>query len=164
MLVATHIITTLNIMALPLTVLNVSLTQTYIYLVMASLLGTLLPDIDEPDSTIGKRFPFLAYPINIFFGHRTITHNIVFAVTVILIGYAMNSIFIIGLGIGIVSHIIGDSITLGGINGALFPIVLSNKKFALLPYSLRFKVGSVEEYIVFISLFILFIYQMNHII
>lgn len=45
----------------------------------------LIPDIDELGSIIGKRLPFLAVPMKLIFGHRTITHTLIFCVCISLL-------------------------------------------------------------------------------
>lgn len=44
-------------------------------LVSGVLIGSVLPDIDESRSYIGKRIPFLSRPVNLLFGHRGLTHS-----------------------------------------------------------------------------------------
>ncbi|WP_427925738.1 metal-dependent hydrolase [Shewanella algae] len=38
--------------------------------------GSLLPDLDHPSSTIGKRVLFVSVPLAGLFGHRQFTHSI----------------------------------------------------------------------------------------
>lgn len=77
------------------------------------LLGSLLPDIDHPKSKIGRLVPWLSYPIAGIFGHRQITHSLlaVFGVSYFLFG---NNAIAIALGIGYLSHLIGDFLTDSG--------------------------------------------------
>jgi hypothetical protein len=42
----------------------------------AALLGSLLPDIDTPKSSLGRLLPFLSIPIERRWGHRTLTHSL----------------------------------------------------------------------------------------
>ena len=42
----------------------------------AVTLGSLLPDIDTPRSSIGRVLPFLSIPIERRWGHRTVTHSL----------------------------------------------------------------------------------------
>ncbi|PSX03963.1 metal-dependent hydrolase [Photobacterium angustum] len=84
---------------------------------LACLFGSLLPDIDHPSSTFGKRVKLISYPLSLIFGHRGITHSL-FAL--ILIGYFMLSAIDINHGftlyqwvifsmmVGYLSHIIID--------------------------------------------------------
>jgi len=118
----------------------------YIFL-SAVALGSLLPDIDEPNSLIGRKLFFLSYPINIIFRHRMFTHSFLFVIILsfllfILNHYYTNQIFYIGIVIGIVAHILGDMHTKGGC-----PVFLpfSHKRFRILPDVIAFKTGSFIE-------------------
>ncbi|WP_169525116.1 metal-dependent hydrolase [Pseudalkalibacillus hwajinpoensis] len=93
----------------------------------ACLLGSLLPDICHPGSWTGRRAKVLSKGISRFFGHRTITHSILFVVLI----YWLTSTFTFqydeliqtGLLIGIVSHLILDAMTVRGIQ-LFYPITL----------------------------------------
>lgn len=124
----------------------------FLFLV-GTALGSLLPDIDEPHSFIGRKFLFLSYPINIVFRHRMFTHSMVFVVILALILALLNTFFYIpyfymGIVFGVLAHIIGDMHTKGGC-----PIFLpiSKKKIKILPDVLSFKTGSFVEYLFTIS-------------
>ncbi len=112
--------------------------------------GSLLPDIDEPESYIGKRFSALAEPINKLFGHRGASHYlivpfIIFVCAAFLSG--TSSLFLWGLGFGYLFHILGDMMTLGGVYNALFPFGNKSKKYAILPKNFRFKTNSYPEHL-----------------
>lgn len=93
------------------------------------MLGAMLPDIDHPDSTVGKRVKWLSYPIRVVFGHRGITHSL-FAVAVMLwFSYAANSIWLSWLALGYLLHLVGDYLTDSGIP-LLYP--LSRKRYRFL--------------------------------
>jgi membrane-bound metal-dependent hydrolase YbcI (DUF457 family) len=49
--------------------------------------ASLLPDIDHPESLIGRFFPFIAKPILRKYGHRTVTHSVfaILAVAILMI-------------------------------------------------------------------------------
>lgn len=86
-------------------------------------LGSLLPDIDIPGSMLGH----LVFPLAIFLnntvGHRTVTHSLLFIVLVCLIALLFGAPFslIIGLAIGIVTHLVLDGITATGVPYLLYP-------------------------------------------
>lgn len=149
MLGITHIVNTIAITSTPL-LFNYKLDTDYALFVSACVIGALVPDIDEPSSTIGRKFPYLAYPINIFFGHRTITHNAIFAIAIIIIGYMYNYLYLSAFGLGMFIHIMQDSMTYQGVRGAFFPLQKYYYNFVLLPRIFRFAVGSKREYIVFV--------------
>lgn len=92
-------------------------------IVTGCCIGSLLPDIDIPGSIIGHLLLPISIPINSFFGHRTVTHSILFIGIVCLIGlllkvpYSLN----MGLFIGIATHLILDGLTPMGIPYLLYP-------------------------------------------
>jgi len=145
MLGYTHILTASTIATLPLLNNDFEYVAIYSMVYIGILIGSILPDIDEPHSLIGKRVKFLSYPIKIIFGHRTITHNVFASILISILGVLLNIDIIVGIGIGMFIHILSDSITVNGIKGALFPLTSNSYKFVLLPYSLRFKVGGSIE-------------------
>ncbi len=94
-------------------------------------LGSLLPDIDHPDSLLGRRVKFISVPLSYLQGDRSllpwsedshsrgITHSIWALIGCWLlmtstlpaaIGYIL-----FGLAFGFVAHLIGDSLTPAGI-------------------------------------------------
>ncbi|WP_159782679.1 metal-dependent hydrolase [Bacillus sp. N1-1] len=93
----------------------------------ACLFGGLLPDICHPGSWTGRRAKALSKGISRFFGHRTITHSILFIILI----YWLTSTFTFqydhliqtGLLVGIVSHIVLDGMTVRGIQ-LFYPIPL----------------------------------------
>ncbi|MFA5892573.1 MAG: metal-dependent hydrolase [Candidatus Margulisiibacteriota bacterium] len=46
-------------------------------IILWSILGAIIPDIDHPRSTIGRIFPFISIPLERKYGHRTITHSLI---------------------------------------------------------------------------------------
>lgn len=89
-------------------------------------LGSLLPDIDHPQSYLGRRIPLLSVPINKLFGHRGFTHSLL---SLSLLGiasafyWAVNPLFFGGLLLGYFSHILGDMLTPMGV-----PLFYPDKK------------------------------------
>jgi inner membrane protein len=88
------------------------------YLVI--MVGVLLPDIDHPDSTIGKRVRYLSYPIYIIFGHRRLTHSALFVGAILWYGYTSDNMLICYLAVGAGLHLVGDYLTPAGVP-LLFP-------------------------------------------
>lgn len=150
MLGITHTVNTISITFTPL-LFGFKTDWNYAFFVLACVFGALLPDIDEPSSTIGKKFPYIAYPIKIFFGHRTITHNAVVSII-------SNYIYLIAFGLGMFIHIMQDSMTYRGVRGAFFPFQKYYYNFVLLPRVFRFAVGSIREYIIFTASCIYIVY------
>ncbi len=97
-------------------------------LLLTSMLGSILPDIDHPNSFIGRRVPLVPTMIRNKFGHRTVTHSLqgLFGVTVITLVVLLVlqtslklSISFLHLVLGIVlgygSHILADAFNPTGI-------------------------------------------------
>jgi len=128
--------------------------QPDLYFLTGLVLGAVLPDIDEPQSFIGRKFYFLAFLLRAFgLEHRTFSHSILFSLIffapVLLVTYPYN-VFLLGIGLGIILHCIGDMLTISGLRYFLYP---SKIELHLLPKKLRFRTGGiVEEIIVFILL------------
>ena len=81
-----------------------------------AFIGSLLPDIDHPNSKINKYNP-LSTIICMVAQHRSITHSLLWMVVVSLVGllYKFNVWAIIGLNIGILSHLILDMMNPTGV-------------------------------------------------
>lgn len=87
------------------------------------LIGASLPDVDYPDSTVGKRVKWLSWPIYVVFGHRGITHSALALLGFALGFYLTKEIAIAWLGIGWALHLVGDYVTDSGI-----PLMWPSKK------------------------------------
>ena len=79
----------------------------------ASVIGSLLPDICHTGSTVGRLFPYISKPINKVFGHRTITHSLLFLV--ILSFLLDDTAFKAGILAGVIGHYLLDMATKNGI-------------------------------------------------
>lgn len=84
----------------------------------AGIVGALLPDIDHPTSTFGKKLWPISWFISLIFGHRGVTHSLlIVAIMIFLLLFkwgALNYIEI-GLLVGYLSHLFGDYMTPLGI-------------------------------------------------
>jgi len=132
-----------------------SLDESYIFLGSAAV-GSVLPDIDEPNSYIGKRLAFLSFPLKIIgIPHRTITHYLIFPLLIALTAFFTSGIVkisLFGLAFGILMHDVGDMLTKGGIKGFFFPF-LRDKTIRLLPKDYAFYTNSVTEFMLIAVLF-----------
>lgn len=122
-------------------------------LIISGAIGAIIPDICHGGSKIGRRFPVLSKIINAIFGHRTITHSLLFLV---LIGYVIslvseNQSIVIGVLLGMASHLVLDACTKNGIK-LLYPASVTVR----LPITTR--TGGVIENIVLIALTVVTIY------
>lgn len=109
-----------------------------------SVIGSLLPDIDHTKSYIGKRIKPVSKVVNKLAGHRKLFHAplIYLFLYAICIGYDFDKItllFIQGIFSGILSHLILDSLTIGGLPW-FYPF--SKKKFSFA----KIKTNSQFEY------------------
>lgn len=91
-----------------------------------SIIGSLLPDIDHTNSTMGKKHKIISKIINVLCGHRGMTHAPLFLSIIIALLcflarvlpdftqlYAITAVF--GLAVGFASHLLLDIITINGI-------------------------------------------------
>lgn len=116
------------------------------------LLGGLLPDIDHPESTIGKKFGFVSRAMQTIFGHRGAIHSL-WGMLVLcgLFWYFINKTYGVALAIGFFSHLLADGMTKQGIN-FLHPL-------SKLHLSGFVKTGSFVEKIIFGVLILLILIQ-----
>lgn len=120
-------------------------------IVSGATIGSIAPDIDHPQSKVGRKF--LIKPISIFinkvFGHRTITHSLIMSLFMSIALVASTSLFsgligfiytnlIIGFCVGWISHLILDIITIEGIP-IYYPFI--KKKYNIF----KFKTNKDEE-------------------
>lgn len=136
------------------------------YLMAGALLGSLFPDIDEPQSTIGRYTAIVSIFLSLFVKHRGITHTVGAILLYASVGFLAylfiakswviwaTSAFIVGN----IVHVIGDMLTSSGVE-ILNPI--TTRKFYLLPRNMRFKTGgAIERFALLpiLSLCVAFIY------
>lgn len=133
-------------------------------LLAGSFIGSVLPDIDHPNSFIGRKLKISSFIINKLFGHRGITHTLIFSIVIPLIiaviafygldglAQSMMMYFSIGLFVGILSHLILDAMTKSGVP-LLYPF--TDKTFRI---GGLIKTGGKTELLVRFSLFIFVCY------
>ena len=119
-------------------------TSQYLICVAVTTLGSLLPDIDTPHSSIGRRFKIISYPIYKVFGHRTITHSLFVWTLLLFMSPFLNTglmygVICISVYGGVISHLMLDTISTMGI-----PIIypLCNIRFHLIPHLRRGNKGT----------------------
>lgn len=92
--------------------------------VLVTVLAGMLPDIDTPNSLIGRGLFFISVPIRIIFGHRTITHSVLGAVATGMLFATLLADITKGLPasavlwpwmLGYATHLLLDSITTDGV-------------------------------------------------
>lgn len=93
-----------------------------------ALAGSLLPDIDHPQSWAGRKFRVVSVPLSVLVGHRGITHSLL----AVIVGIAV----LAGMGVdqpmaplvvGYLSHLAADGLTPSGVP-LLWP---SRRRFTL---------------------------------
>ncbi|HLO77719.1 MAG TPA: metal-dependent hydrolase [Magnetospirillum sp.] len=94
----------------------------------AAALGSLLPDIDHPQSWAGRKLRPISVPLSMLVGHRGVTHSAI----AVLGGLA--ALLLMGMGwmaaplvIGYLSHLVADGLTPSGVP-LLWP---SRRRFTL---------------------------------
>ena len=123
-------------------------------LIGGSYIGSTLPDIDHPNSRIGRHFKI----VNRLCGHRGLIHSPLFTlilsffllfIGMYLEGYTklIYAMFAIGLIIGYISHIFIDSLTKSGVP-LFYPV--SRKMYGLK----LFKTSKHELLVSFLTIFI----------
>ena len=132
------------------------------FYLMGISFGAIFPDIDEPQSYIGRRIPILPRIIKSIFGHRGLTHQFLFFLIPIIFIFAFQKdiknisnelfIFLIGTSLGILFHQIGDMLSgskffKGGIKDYFYPFASSGKYFTPFPKIIRCAVGDRKEQI-----------------
>ena len=80
-------------------------------LLMGSLTGSLLPDLDHPESKLGRRTRPFSTLINLVLGHRGGTHSLLFLILPFLGLAPFMPTFALGLALGTASHILADMIS-----------------------------------------------------
>lgn len=100
--------------------LDINILSDWRYLVIV-FFGSLLPDIDHSKSLIGRMFLPLSKVIHRTYGHRTLTHSLLFFGIVVTVCGALQSSFFPSIplsqliGFSMMSHLIFDMMTLQGI-------------------------------------------------
>lgn len=124
----------------------------------AAALGALLPDIDHPQSSIGRLFWFISHPINNRLGHRALVHSFVLWTPLLIVGIALDSTIIKWLALGAYSHILIDSYNVSGVK-AFLPF--TDRQVVCFKRDWRLITGSTHEIVAFIII-VSMIFIMNH--
>jgi inner membrane protein len=114
--------------------------------------GSLLPDIDEPNSYVGRRSFGMSSKVKEAFGHRGMTHSLlVWSVIALVVAFQSPSLFSIGFVLGYLFHIIEDFFSVQGVP-LLWPFQTKRYKIPL------YRTGNFLETIIFYMAFSLLIY------
>ena len=83
---------------------------------LVAVLAATIPDLDHRQSLVGRLFPFISYPLEYYFGHRSLTHSLLLqALAGIMAWYALPRGFFLALLAGWVSHSWADMMTPSGV-------------------------------------------------
>ncbi|MDP3727893.1 MAG: metal-dependent hydrolase [bacterium] len=111
--------------------------------------AALLPDVDHPGSTLGRKIWPLSSVISFFFGHRGFLHSIFVPLGFLALGYYLD-VFWIGAAIagGYCAHLVSDALTLSGIR----PFWLGPKVRGIV------KTGGLLEMVFFFLMLVFFVW------
>lgn len=103
-------------------------------------IASLLPDIDHPNSWMGRRLPFLSRPLAAIFGHRGLTHSLLAVALLLGLGFYGLGGWAAPLVVGYLSHIAADGLTPQGV-----PLLWPSRRRFSLPICTT---GGMVEYII----------------
>lgn len=126
-----------------------SLEALFLFLVVG--LGAMLPDIDHPDSLLGRRVKFISVPLSLLQGDRAMlpwsesTHSRGITHSIWALGGCVwllsgQSTVAIALAFGFVAHLIGDALTPAGVR-LLWPLTVTFRS------PVTFRTGGFIEYL-----------------
>lgn len=126
--------------------------------IFGSYIGSIIPDIDHPNSFIGKRLKIISHITNKTFGHRGFIHSplslLIYTLSVMLLSVKFDGFaqilyyqFAMGSSLGFFSHLLLDSLTVGGIP-LFFPF--TNEKYHIA----SFKTNKHEGIVTFICIIV----------
>jgi len=149
MLAKTHMMSSATILLPTLYFIPIEYAAVFI---VAGMLGSLFPDIDEPRSLISSKVYFVSKLISMFTKHRGVTHTIAILVLYSAIILWISDLYFtleigvyaaLGFSLGNLLHCMGDAATKEGGVAIFYPI--TSKRFYILPHSLRFKTAGTLE-------------------
>ena len=124
-----HINTTIAIGILPLYFFRNEIVFMFDYVaiyVIGLVVGSLLPDIEESNSVVGRQFPLLSDWLNKKIRHRTYTHNILIYLVIFLFAYYQSLtssqfiyVFLIGFSLGSMLHSLEDCSSNSGVSDVM---------------------------------------------
>ena len=117
-----------------------------------AVIASLVPDIDHPDSWIGRRLFIIAYPLSLVINHRGVTHSLLMVATLAALASVYTESaslwpapWAAALLVGYCVHLLGDAVTAKGI-----PLFWPWRRSFALPPGIR--TGSLLEVILVVGL------------
>lgn len=140
-------------------ILIVACADAGLYASVAAAVGALIPDIDHPQSSIGRLLFFLSIPLNSRFGHRGVIHSIFLWSIPLIVGLVSGSTVLQWLSIGCISHCVLDTMNKSGVRlfepfSKIVVVCPANSDY-------RISTASVKEIIVFLII-IGFVFAMGY--
>jgi inner membrane protein len=79
--------------------------------------GSLLPDIDHPQSWVGRRVRAISRPLAATMSHRGVTHSLLAVVASFLLlrSHGFSRAVVVPVVVGYLSHLVADLVTPGGL-------------------------------------------------
>ncbi|MCR6109351.1 metal-dependent hydrolase [Bacillus sp. A301a_S52] len=111
----THITTSLATIILVGDVLPVTIPLDSTIALSGLVIGSVLPDIDESRSWLGRRIPIISTVINSLFGHRGLTHSGLILILLVAGLFHFPHVFLQAMFTGAILHIVADFFSVGGI-------------------------------------------------
>lgn len=126
-------------------------------IILGALIGSLLPDVDQQNTYLGRCNIFLkSKKVRKFVQHRGVTHSLFgTAVLITILKLALNTPSVMGISIGIITHLIADAFTPSGIQLFWLPFESMEERKSKNVTLGHIKTGSRAEWV--ISTFILLI-------
>ena len=127
-------------------------------LIVITVIGALLPDIDHTKSLLGRAFYPISYTLQRNFGHRTVTHSILALVSMSLIVALIETVYFPAIPlqkvftIAYASHLVLDMLTVQGVP-LLYPfkrnpfVVPGNPKLRLQTNNVRHEMAAFTFFI-----------------
>lgn len=94
-------------------VVAVTMPDAWLPVVLAAVVGSILPDLDHPHSKAGRRIRPISDLLYWTAGHRGGTHSLAFLVILTALASLVYLPAGLGLGVGIASHLAADAISYG---------------------------------------------------
>jgi len=113
--------------------------------VVCAIIGSVLPDIDSPNSYIGRVLPYASIPIERQWGHRTITHSLLCLLALSVMIWPLlifQTPCYAAVILGYMSHLIADCATKSGV-----PLFYPHSAACVFPGSAKYRIktGSKGE-------------------
>ncbi len=128
-------------------ILIVACADAGLYASIAAAIGALIPDIDHPQSSIGRLLWFVSFPVNNRFGHRGVVHSLSLWSIPLIIGLVSGSTVLQWVSIGCISHCVLDTMNKSGVR--LFEPFSSTIVVCPANSNYRISTASVNEIVVF---------------